>query len=171
MSALVATRSCSCGAAALRLSRHCGPCGDAAADAWEAAGQSTWTETCKWSAEPCKTRVDVPGPNRYCLPHARGFYVLLNSPIESLPQEEIDEHHEAQKAAARGPADPIAKARHNDAIAYVKAWSEPPALTPGFILDIRADRRWGTKYLRLGKRLVEKVLDYRDRMDAIAAER
>lgn len=51
----------------------------------------------------------------------------------------------AKAAGTNQPADPEAKARHEEALAYVRSYVG----TWGLPLDIRADRKWGTKYLKL----------------------
>jgi hypothetical protein len=67
---------------------------------------------------------------------------------------------EAAKVAAitavqdRKEADKAAKARHDEAMAYVAGY----AGTWPLVLDIRADRRWGTKYMKLSERQVEVLL-------------
>jgi len=51
-------------------------------------------------------------------------------------------------------------------MAYVKAYTG----SWGLILDIRADRRWGTKYMRLSERQVEVILAAKARDVSRAAE-
>jgi len=52
------------------------------------------------------------------------------------------------------PVDPETKRRMSEALAYVRDYRG----TWGLILDIRADRRFGTKYMRLSERQVEVIL-------------
>ena len=51
------------------------------------------------------------------------------------------------------------KARHAEAMTFIKGYTG----TFGLILDIRANPKWGTKYLRLSERQVDAVLASRDR--------
>jgi hypothetical protein len=64
-----------------------------------------------------------------------------------------------------GVANPVASARHAEAIAYVAAYTG----TWGLPLDIRADSRWGTKWLHLTDRQVDALLTGKAR-DAQRAE-
>lgn len=50
--------------------------------------------------------------------------------------------------------DPVAKARHNEAVAYIREYTGRFAL----ILDIRANPKWGTKWFRLSAKQVDAVL-------------
>lgn len=59
------------------------------------------------------------------------------------------------------------KAAHDEAMDYVARYVG----TWAFIKDLRADRRWGTKYMRLSDRQVEVVLASKQREAAWAAER
>jgi hypothetical protein len=68
-------------------------------------------------------------------------------------QAEVDMSPEAVKARAE------AKRRESEALAYVAAYTG----TWGLPLDIRADRRWGTKYMHLSDRQVEVLLDAKAR--------
>lgn len=61
---------------------------------------------------------------------------------------EIDDSPEAVKARAE------AKQRRAEALAYVTEYRG----NWGLILDLRADRRWGTKHFRMSDRLVEILL-------------
>lgn len=65
------------------------------------------------------------------------------------------------------PVDPVRAARLAEAIDYIKNYTG----TWGFILDLRADRRWGTKHYRLSDRQVEVVLNSKARDAARAKER
>lgn len=64
-----------------------------------------------------------------------------------------------QKKATQGDMDPERKARFNEAVAYIRDYRG----NFGLILDLRADRSWGTKWFRLSDRQVECVLNSKKR--------
>lgn len=70
-----------------------------------------------------------------------------------------DDDTEARPTKSREPADPVAKARLNEAIAYVREYTG----TWAFILDLRSDRSFGSKYFTLTPRQVEVVLASKER--------
>jgi hypothetical protein len=72
----------------------------------------------------------------------------------------------AREQGEAGEPDPVAKARRAEAMAFIKTYTG----TFGLILDIRANPKYGTKYLRLSDRQVDAVLASRDR-DLERAER
>lgn len=55
--------------------------------------------------------------------------------------------------------DPVRKARHQEAVAYIAGYTGRFAL----ILDLRANPKWGTKWFRLSDRQVEVVLKSKER--------
>lgn len=61
----------------------------------------------------------------------------------------------ANAAREQKKADAARKAREQEALAYVGSYSG----NWGLPLDIRADRRWGTKYMRLSDRQIEVLLE------------
>jgi len=65
------------------------------------------------------------------------------------------------------PADPIAKARHAEAVAFIRDYRG----TFGLILDLRAKPSFGTAYYHLSDRQVEAVLNSKARDEKWAAER
>jgi hypothetical protein len=81
---------------------------------------------------------------------------------EERAAAEVQVQREAQD---RKVADKEAKRRHDEAMAWVATYSGTWAL----VLDIRADRRWGTKYMKLSDRQVEVLLAGKAR-DAARAE-
>jgi Family of unknown function (DUF6011) len=68
---------------------------------------------------------------------------------------------------AEAKPDPIRSARQAEALAYVRDYSG----TWGLPLDIRADRRWGTKHMRLSDRQIEVLLAGKARDAARKVER
>jgi hypothetical protein len=64
------------------------------------------------------------------------------------------EKHEPRAAGENRPADPVRSARQAEALAYVRDYRG----TWGLPLDIRSDRRFGTKYMRLSDRQIEVLL-------------
>lgn len=126
---------------------------------------------CSWGRfhpdEVCLTRVDGPegeaGPsgtlvNRYCPTHSAAIWAILDEPVVAARgargigkggdghRDDSPEAHERKR-------------RHAEALAYVASYSG----TWGLPLDIRADRRFGTKYMKLSERQVEVLLIGRDR--------
>lgn len=73
--------------------------------------------------------------------------------------EPLDVTRRSGHAEDPGPADPEAKRRHDEAMAYVRGY----AGTWGLPLDIRANPRFGTARFRLSDRQVEVLLAGRDR--------
>lgn len=68
-------------------------------------------------------------------------------------------------SSEQAPVDPERSRRQAEALAFVASYTG----TFGLILDIRANPRFGTKYMRLSDRQVEVILAARDR-DAARAE-
>lgn len=75
----------------------------------------------------------------------------------------------AREATTAAPfeGDPIKKARESEAIAYIGQYTGKF----GLILDLRVDRRFGSKWFHLSERQVEVVLNSKAREAAWAAER
>lgn len=63
--------------------------------------------------------------------------------------------------------DPIKKARHQEAVAYIASYTGRFNL----ILDLRANPKWGTKWFRLSERQVEVVLKSKEREAQWARDR
>lgn len=93
---------------------------------------------------------------------------------QDAAQAELQRRHDEREAAKvatvtvereRKAADKEKKAQHDEALAWVAAYTG----TWGLPLDIRADRRWGTKYMKLSERQVEVLLAGKAR-DAARAE-
>jgi hypothetical protein len=95
-----------------------------------------------------------------------GRYLTEKYGQDSVPSPEPTAD-EPERDHERRPADPVKKARHDEAMAYVRDY----AGTWAFVLDLRADKRWGTKYMRLTERQVEVVLASKEREAGWAAER
>lgn len=70
-----------------------------------------------------------------------------------------------EREHVQGKADAAAKARHDEAVRYVATYTG----NWGLPLDIKADRKWGTKYLKLSERQVEALLAGKARDAAAAA--
>lgn len=79
----------------------------------------------------------------------RELQVWLDTPLGDIPDPE---RKRTRKTAEE--ADPEAKRRMAEALAWVAAYRG----TWGLPLDIRADPKWGTKYMRLSDRQVEVLL-------------
>lgn len=87
--------------------------------------------------------------------------------IESLDDPRIGQDPPRQTRKSGGPTDPVRSARLQEAIAYIRDYRG----TWSLILDLRADRRWGTKWFRLSDRQVEVILAAKKRDEERAAER
>ncbi len=88
--------------------------------------------------------------------------------IESLDDPRIEHPGTAKKQQGENrPADPERQAREAEALAYVRGYHG----TWGLPLDIRADRRWDTKYMRLSDRQIEVLLKGKERDEARQKER
>ena len=72
-----------------------------------------------------------------------------------------------RKAAEQAPVDEERKARHAEAVQFIAGY----AGRFGLILDLRADRRWGTKHFKLSDRQIEVVLAAKAREEQWAKER
>jgi hypothetical protein len=116
-----------------------------------------------------------PEPRRpLCLRMTREAYVE-HMAAQAAFEAEYRARREAARAAAAaaveerthvaGKADAAAKARHDEAVRYVADYRG----TWGLPLDIKADRKWGTKYLKLTERQVEALLAGKARDAAAAA--
>lgn len=75
-----------------------------------------------------------------------------------------DNVEDLDRAHTNEPRNPEAKARMNEALAYVRDYTG----TFGLILDLKADRRFGTKYMTLTERQVAAVLASKEREQAWA---
>jgi hypothetical protein len=72
-----------------------------------------------------------------------------------------------KKPAPQGDMDPTRKARLNEAVAFIRDYTGKF----GLILDLRADRAWGTKWFKLSDRQVEVVLNCKQRDAEYSAAR
>lgn len=112
-----------------------------------------------------------------CLHQTRDEYIAhmldlgeIENAYRAKAQAKKDElaagiQHTKDVERERKEADKAAKAREDEATAWVRDYSG----TWGLPLDIRADRRWGTKYMKLSERQVEVLLAGKAR-DAARAE-
>ena len=106
----------------------------------------------------------VPGdPRTYVLPQdikdldaAWAAYLGSQAPIDDIPEDSRGEADMSPEAIAERAR---LKARHDEAVRFIASYEG----TFGLILDIRANPKWGTKYLRLSPRQVDAVLRSRDR--------
>lgn len=98
-----------------------------------------------------------------------GGLTVVDYWIESLDDPRVGKPTPARKAGAGESleADPERNARQAEALAYVADYKG----TWGLPLDIRADRRWGTKYMRLSDRQIEVLLEGKKRDLERAKER
>lgn len=111
----------------------------------------------------------VPGdPRTYVLPQdiealdaAWDRYAGGTTPADDIPPDSPGGSHEST------PESRERKRRHDEAIAFIKSYTG----SFGLILDLRSDRRWGTKHMRLSERQVDAVLASRDRDAARDIER
>src|SRR5437879_6465647 len=62
--------------------------------------------------------------------------------LGAVTDEPVETDVEARQT--QGPADPARSARHAEAVAYIAGYTG----RFGLILDLRADRRWGSKWFR-----------------------
>lgn len=85
------------------------------------------------------------------------------------PEAPVDEP-EIKRDASSGPAgsaDPVAKARHAEAVKFITEYRG----TFGFILDLRARRDLGSKWYHLSEKQVDAVLRIKARDEAPRPER
>lgn len=116
---------------------------------------------CSWELvrpdEPCSAPCPlsrVPGPGLYCPEHGEAMFAIASEPSG------LGRKRGVRKASGEtAPVDPETKRRQGEAMAYVASYTG----SWGLVLDIRADRRWGTKHMRLSERQVEVLLAGRDR--------
>lgn len=84
-------------------------------------------------------------------------------------EQPVVEHFVANTGGSpdQQPADPIAKARHAEAVRFIAEYTG----TFAFILDLRARREWGSKWYRLTERQVDAALRVKANDERRAAER
>jgi hypothetical protein len=90
----------------------------------------------------------------------------FNQRVWGTPLVAFAEQAERRAEQAEAKANPLLKARRAEAMAYVAAYTG----SWGLILDIRADRRYGTKYMKLTERQVDAILAGKARDEARLAE-
>ncbi len=92
---------------------------------------------------------------------ASAAYFGLTADTEPSYEPEVSVRH-----SAGGPVDPERQQREAAALAYVAGYKG----TWGLPLDIRADRRFGTKYMKLSDRQIEVLLQGKARDEERAAQ-
>lgn len=85
---------------------------------------------------------------------------------QGVEREDVTNASKRQTAGTPGPVDPVQKARQVEAVAYVSTYTGSWA----FILDLRADRSFGTKYFHLTEKQVDVVLASKAREEQWALE-
>lgn len=161
---IVLCRRCGEAPRAAAFLATCDPCSRVEARERSDAHQSVWTDVCAAGAilAPGGCPVRVPWAGAYCPDHSDAFYGWLNTPLSDIPDSAVVKRETRERRLA---ADPEAKRRMAEAIAWVEAYSG----SWGLPLDLKADPRWGTKHMRLTDRQVEVILQARDR-DAARAQ-
>ncbi len=104
----------------------------------------------------------------YCPAH-RAMVNGLPNPLGFVGEETegvAPEVRETRTSSGKAQVDPLAKERA-EAMAYIRDYTG----RWDFILNLRADRKWGTKWFRLTDRMVEVVLASKAREAQWAAER
>jgi hypothetical protein len=152
------------------LSRVCGPCFLPEWQEYSDSQQAVWVDLCGAGAavgiEPGSCQTKVGWERAYCPTHSAAFMAALDQPVSTVlapkargKAQPADMSPEAVAARAQ------ASRREAEALAWVAAYTG----TWGLPLDLKADRRWGTKYMTLSERQVEVLLAARDR-DAAQAQ-
>lgn len=124
--------------------------------------------TAKVATRRSVTKLGPDGATRFDVATSAGLAAWEAMWAEHLGQQAPDPIEvERHGGSGGGEADPVAKARHAEALAYVRDYTG----RWGLPLDIRARDSWGTKYLRLSPAQVEALLKGKARDEAWAAER
>lgn len=101
----------------------------------------------------------VPGPGWMCRTHADMAHAALSTVMTDVPDErEAKQRREAQAM------DPAIVARIDAARTFLAGYEGADS----FLADLRADKRYGTKWFRLTEKMADAILRVRDREAAAA---
>lgn len=110
----------------------------------------------------------VPGdPREYILPRDLADLDKAWDAYRGGITEAADVPAPSEPTGANLPGDPEAKKRHAEAVEWIAGYKG----TFGLILDLRADRRWGSKWFKMTERQVDAVLRSKERDLARTKER